>query len=322
MTLNKFEQSKAGRLFSRAIGILRREGFVSMTSGTVKYIVGYHICPFLSRIYVKHGFGENLVLKEIQGNKMYLNPRDQGISTELLVRRIHEPAATKILKEELSEGMHVVDIGANIGYYALIEAQIVSNIGKVYAIEPELSNFELLKKNVQVNCFDNIVETFQLAIADKDGPSKLYISDASNLHSLFNLENTSEDRYIIIKTSTLDNFLRDKTRIDLIRMDIEGFEYKVIDGMIETLEKEKSLKLFIEFHPHLLKAQGWSVKPLLRKLAAFGFEPTAVVIKWRDEIIRDISMEDLIEDDYITKDTFHAFFKKDYLCKSGDRCRE
>ncbi len=46
MTLNEFEQSKVGRLFSRAIGILRREGLVSMTSGTIKYIMGYHIGPF------------------------------------------------------------------------------------------------------------------------------------------------------------------------------------------------------------------------------------------------------------------------------------
>lgn len=306
-------ESKVRLLSDRAIEILKKEGFLSMASSIIKYIVGYHIIPFSSRLLVrsiyKHRFGRNLVLKEIQGSKMFLNPSDSGISTELIVRGIHEPAATKVLREELREGMHIVDIGANIGYYACIEAQIVSDKGKVYAIEPELNNFKLLKKNIQINKYEDIIEPFQMAISDTDGYSTLYLSDKSNLHSLLKVRGIHTTTYTT-KTSTLDSFLRDKTHIDFIRMDIEGFEYKIIDGMIDTFKKEKPLELFIEIHPHLLKLYGWSVNSLLRKLATYGFEPIVIIIKWRDKIIRGISMEDLIEDDYITKDTFHVFLKK------------
>ena len=293
-------------LLSRALKLLKTEGFACMIGAIIEYIIED---SFMGRLYVKlrFGKGKNVIVKEIQRNKMYLNPTGSDISTELLVRGIHEKGATRIFREELKEGMHVVDIGANIGYYALIEAQIVSTKGKVYAIEPEPNNFELLNKNVKINDFTDIIETFQMAIADKDGHSKLYLSGKSNLHSLLpNSEN--EDGYCIVETTTLDNFLWDKYPVDFIRMDVEGFEYEVIEGATKTLEREGPLKLFIEFHPYALETRDLSLKMLLKKLADFGFEPIAVAKKWSNEIIHDVSRERLY--DYVIRGGCHVFLEK------------
>lgn len=301
MTLKISEQNR----LTRALEILKREGFADMVGAVVKYII--EDSPMV-RLYVRLRYrSKNLILKEIQGNKMHLNPISFDISTELLVRGIHEKGATRILREELKEGMRVVDIGANIGYYALIEAQVVSNKGKVYTIEPEPNNFKLLNKNVQINNFGDVIETFQMAIADKDGHSKLYLSAKSNLHSLLpNSEN--ENDYCIVETTTLDNFLRGKAPVDFIRMDVEGFEYEIIEGATKTLERKGPLKLFIEFHPYAIEARDLSLKMLLRKLAHFGFKPITVVKERSNKIVLDISMEELYE--YVIRGGYHVFLEK------------
>jgi len=287
----------------RAFRVLRNEGFRCIVGAAKKYIVED---SWIGRLYVRFKYGENLVLKEIQGNKMYLDPRDHGISTELLVCGVHEKGATRVLREILKEGMKVVDIGANIGYYALIEAQIVGRKGIVYAIEPEPRNFELLNKNVLVNNFEDIVKCFQIAIADKEGEAKFYISDKSNLHSLIPRSECS--RHVMIKTTTLDIFLRDKGPIDFVRMDVEGFEYNVIKGATNTLKRTKNIKLFIEFHPPEIEAQGISLRAFIEGLNNLGFEPIAVVKERSNKIIRDISMEELY--DCILKGGYHVFLEK------------
>jgi len=294
--------TKNKNFLARTFQVLRKEGFACMVSAIVKYIIE-DSC--MGRSYVKLRYGKNLVSKEIQGSKMYLNPLDPGISTELLVKGVHEKGATKILREILEEGMHVVDIGANIGYYTLIEAQNVGKTGKIYAIEPEPNNFGFLNRNVQANNFRDVIEIYQIAIADKDGEAKFYISNKSNLHSL--LPNP-ENRYIAVKTLTLDNFLKDKHPVDFIRMDTEGFEYNIIKGATNTLKREKNIKLFIEFHPPELEAQGLPLKALIEKLNDFGFEPIVVVKERSNKIVRDISMEELY--DYVIRGGYHVFLEK------------
>ena len=91
---------------------------------------------------------------EIEGEKMYLDDVD---SLCLSINGIHEKIITNLIKKEIHSGDVVLDIGAHIGYYTLQFANLVGSTGKVYAFEPEPKNFELLKKNVQINKHDNVV---------------------------------------------------------------------------------------------------------------------------------------------------------------------
>jgi protein-L-isoaspartate O-methyltransferase len=81
---------------------------------------------------------------------MYLRIRDKGVSRQLALVGVREKFSTETLQGELREGDCVVDIGANIGYYALMEARLVGSYGKVYAIEPVSYNFQLLENNIQL----------------------------------------------------------------------------------------------------------------------------------------------------------------------------
>lgn len=188
---------------------------------------------------------------EINKSKMLLFPKKGAIHFDLFVYRKREPICTDYLMNSgaLKEGDVVLDIGANIGYYALIESQLVGNNGKVYASEPVLGNLELLKINVRLNNLKN-VQTFPFAFGERDMTSKIYVSNWANLCAI--------DRDFVgeiigvqeVPMITVDTFFKDRNPPNLIRMDVEGYEYEIIKGMPQALKR--NMKILVELHPFFL----------------------------------------------------------------------
>ena len=94
----------------------------------------------------------------------------------LSIFKIYEPNQTKIVKKYVHEGDVVIDVGAHVGYYTLLMAQLVGKNGKVYSFEPDPVNFELLKKSVEINGFENVV-LIQKAVSDTTEKIKLFLGD-------------------------------------------------------------------------------------------------------------------------------------------------
>lgn len=190
------------------------------------------------------------ILKEILGSNMLLDLNDQGISLDLLMNGIRETLATEVTKKIIKKGDVIIDIGANIGYYALLESRLAGPTGKVFAIEPVNENIKQLKKNIELNKYSNI-EAFQLAIGDKDKKGFIYLSDRSNWCSMNYLEYVKVNKKIkkeVVEVMTLDRFLEDKPFPDLIRIDVEGYEYEILKGMQNLLKTNRPLKIFLEIH--------------------------------------------------------------------------
>ena len=135
----------------------------------------------------------------------------------------------------LRKGDVVLDIGANIGYYALLESMLVGETGLVYAVEPVISNFKQLEKNIQLNNAGNI-RSFQFAFGAEKAETEIYISDKCNWCTL----NKEAIRDCVgsqkVSVVPVDSFLEDKATPKLIRMDVEGYEYEVLQGMTNTLD--------------------------------------------------------------------------------------
>ena len=121
------------------------------------------------------------VVKKVLNFQMELDLNDFGIHRDLFLDGIREPIATAHLKSLLNPNSVVLEVGANIGYYVLIESKICR---KVYAIEPVRQNIQNLKRNLAINKCRNI-EVYELALGDKNGTLAINISSKSNLHSFY-----------------------------------------------------------------------------------------------------------------------------------------
>jgi len=197
----------------------------------------------------------NSEILSINGYKISLVPGDKGISAELKLFKSHEPLTTKFVEKNLKEGMTCIDMGANIGYYALLESKKVGVNGKVFAFEPSPANFQCLSKNIKLNDVHNM-QLYNFACGDKDDFISFIVNDQSNLCRVVE-ENSAELKKI--KNSTvgnvidvikiplkkLDSVIKQESisKVDFIRMDLEGYEFKAYCGMRESIQK---------FHPQLL----------------------------------------------------------------------
>jgi len=217
------------------------------------------------------------VMKRVHGAKMLLDLTDGGINRDLFLYGFREPECTRLFRKEVDKGMKIADIGANIGYYVLMESQLIGNSGNIYAIEPAPINFNMLKINIEMNPYAARVTLFNVAISNKIGKALFTISSHSNHHKL-SIASSDKEKQIVVETTTLDELLGGK-EIDMVRMDPEGAEWLIIKGMEKILSCGKPLKLFIEVHPKLIKQYGGDVEAMLNLLAEAGFK-LKYLVKW------------------------------------------
>ena len=227
---------------------------------------------------------------EIEGRKMYL---DDGDALFLSINGIHEKIITNLIKKEIHRGDIVVDIGAHIGYYTLQFANLVGPTGKVYAFEPEPKNFELLKKNVQINKHDNVV-LIQKIVSDKVGIVEFFISKFDSIgNKLFKSDESGSS--IKVGSTTLDEYFKDlKKKIDFIKMDIQGGEGKATLGMKNLLKENKNLKIIQQWAPEPLKQNHTNPEDHLKFLQHIGYKFYEIDGTIKKDIL-PITIEQLLE---------------------------
>ena len=227
--------------------LLRYYGF----SNTVKMIF-YRYIGIIKSYFINI---EKSRIIMVNGYKLATMPNDKGISSELVMYGIHEPLTTALISSEVKDGMTCLDIGSNIGYFAFLENKLAGKKGTVIAIEPSPLIFEILKNNVKLQINSNI-KIFSFACGNENREVNFCTSNSSNLSRIENLEISHNDKTINvskIEMKTIDSFLKNKEldRLDFVRFDTEGFEFKIYQGMRETIKKYKPMLCF-EFHKTFL----------------------------------------------------------------------
>jgi FkbM family methyltransferase len=302
-------------LLKRINAFYREHGKYIATKLIIENVIVARIRIFTEKILLflyRLRFSDHVV-KKVQGNRMALSLNDIGISRELVLKGVHEKNSTNQFKKEVKEGMVLLEIGANIGYYTLIAARIIGGQGHIYAFEPSPQNFKSLVDNVTINGFDDIVEAHKKGLGDKTGKSKFFLSTKSNMSSFLRREDMGEIKQvqtIEVDTITVDDFL-DGEKIDYIRMDVEGFEWEVVEGMGKTLEdKENSPKgMFIEIHSELLKKNNHSVREFINILKGYGYDIKKSFYRGRSDISVDSTAE-LLNHNLLEKGYWETFFVK------------
>ena len=249
-------------LIQHAWLVLRTDGLITLIQETLKYIGVYYPPHKVLKWWFTRLANIKMAVRDVQGSLMILDLRDKGIHRDLYLNGIREPQATKYLQSIMKPEWTVVDIGANIGYYALQEARAVS---EVIAIEPASANYAALETNIDLNGYVN-VEAHQLAVGDYEGEAEFELSRACNWNriAIRNKKGT-----ILVQVETLDRFLNGG-KADFVRMDVEGYEMNVLKGM-ERILSNHAPRMFIEIHRDKLRGYGSSQREVMEYLSRFGY---------------------------------------------------
>jgi FkbM family methyltransferase len=177
------------------------------------------------------------------------------------------------LKQQVKPGDTVLDIGAHIGFFANITAQMVGPNGKVYAFEPTPSTHGMLQKMCADNNNAAIVTPVNKAVGKEDGTITFYISNdqIDNTNSMLGYRDAANHRPIDIALTSVDNFVRQQglARVDFIKIDVEGAEYDTIRGAAETLQRFRPACI-LAIHPKLIAEKGDSLGDIYDFVAATG----------------------------------------------------
>ena len=177
-----------------------------------------------------------------------------------------------VVAHNLREGDAFMDVGSNVGVFAVVSGRVVGQRGTVIAFEPDPRSFAQLQKNLSLNDLQT-AQAFMVALGEHDEKARLYVDRPAP--SLIGGEGNSEGQgnYEWVQVVNGDRFLKmhglPVPRV--IKIDAEGYEYGVLRGLSATLSDAAAELVACEVHPYLLPKHT-TVKAIVGLLKSFGFD--------------------------------------------------
>jgi FkbM family methyltransferase len=166
----------------------------------------------------------------------------------------------------------ILDVGANLGLFALAAASVVPS-HRVFAFEPGPSTFEALKRNIARNAAE-MVECHQLAITDQEGKSRFEMKENARANSCLSFGSPAEGTSSIeVRCTTLDRFVATHgiKEIALLKVDVEGYEFSVFRGAKEVLSRIRPRMVYFEVCPPLAEKAGFEPVQAAADLIGHGY---------------------------------------------------
>jgi FkbM family methyltransferase len=190
--------------------------------------------------------GDWSVCRVLGRYRMFIDTKDVGLSTFLLLDGYWEMWTTEAMLRFLRPGMTAVDIGANLGYFTLIMADVVGKDGRVVAFEPNPRMAARLRQSIHVNGFANIVEVHECAASDHDGEAVMFVPPSEPKNAHFAAASGREGE-LQVRVQRADAF-EAALDADLIKIDTEGAEELVWRGMEAIIGRNRPLTVLLEFN--------------------------------------------------------------------------
>lgn len=174
------------------------------------------------------------------------------------------------LERVVRPGNVILDIGANFGYYGITLATALDRRCRVHAVEPNPPTYALLCRHIEMNKLEGVVIPHRLGLSDTRG-SAFIINRPDNSGGARLCSSGEGDR---IDITTLDAFCEKESleSIDLIKIDVEGFEEHLLRGGLQVLSRFKPV-VFIELWQYGLARENSSVEKILEILQGLGYRP-------------------------------------------------
>lgn len=186
--------------------------------------------------------------------KIYVDTRDSGITPHLIMDGFWESWLSQQLARIIKKGDVCIDIGANMGYYSLLMAELTGNTGRTIAIEPNPHICNLLRRSQGMHT--QRFSVVEAAISNKKGKAVLSIPDAypgSATITTPHPDQWGSKSKIKVNMLTLDELVLQLglQKVDVIKMDVEGVEPEVFEGMQGVIQNNPGLQIIIEYSPFI-----------------------------------------------------------------------
>jgi FkbM family methyltransferase len=193
--------------------------------------------------------GDQTVLCRVLGKYLvYVDAQETGITPHLAMDGYWESWITLALARVLRPGWHCLDVGANHGYYTLVMADAVGPEGRVVPVEPTPRLAELLRETLDVNGFPRVPVVQKAASAGDGDRLQLVIPPHRSLNARLSEDAGPNDAVVDVESVTIDALTADWPHVDVIKIDVEGAEEAVWEGMQRTVADNPGLVVILELN--------------------------------------------------------------------------
>jgi len=228
----------------REIGTLSRGDFeATCQANTLYYYLGN--CLGLCQVLTRY--------------KIFVDTRDLGVTPHFILDGFWESWITQFMATIIEPGNICLDVGANFGYYSILMAELTGEEGKTIAVEPNPHLARLLRCTAKLQSRNFMVA--ETALSNKTGMATLNIpeghSGSASIHKTLSRQ-WGKNRKVKVPLKTMDQLVKEYglAKVDVIKMDVEGIEPLVFEGMKKTIADNPQLKIIMEYTPEAYTDAG------------------------------------------------------------------
>jgi len=266
-------------------------GHSSVTGQNLATVVApyFNSLEFAQRGILNPPSMDDVQLVKLDKFSMYVSPSDLAVGRQIMDSKSYEPNVARILHQRLRLGMTVLDVGANIGYFSLLASSLIGSDGQCIAIEPNSRNVKLLLASKESNGFQQL-QILQAAAGDTWGVLQLNTMHSNGVVSPVNADIRDIIQRETVLSLRIDDVLSPRVKIDVIKIDVEGAEYRALSGALQHIEKDRPL-IISEFTPGSLPGiSGVSPEEYLRFFTERGYHLSVLEPDRRVDCGQDVAM--------------------------------
>lgn len=240
--------------------------------------------------------GGRIITKTVHGALLYVNADDRLMAPHLLTERAFEPDVSSFIWRNLNHGDAAIDVGANLGYYSCMMGLKVKSAGRVWAYEADPVTCVLLNDNIWVNAIQPWVHFQNVAIAGGPGKLRLYRRQRYQGNTsiirvepeLLTLLDDADEEFSV-DCDSLDRLFASVDRpISIIKIDVEGSEAAVLEGMVDLVKRNPQVKIVLEWALWTIRGAGGTPERMMELIAQMGLETWVI-----EQTLRRIELEEL-----------------------------